>query len=145
MKNEIIKSIGSSIFTQPQLLVVYIVLTVIGFVSPFSILKSASLLIWVLVFVKKDLKINVEDRSFKDGLLVAWKTLSEDGYLSVVRKINKSTKKISEIKVLWVTDGKSKQIYGPRDLEDAESMALYLAESWDCRAYLPHRKTWLKE
>lgn len=99
----------------------------------------------MLVFVKKDLKINVEDKSFKDGPFSRWKPLSDDGYLSIVRKINKSTKKVSELKLLWVASGKSVQIYGPRDMEDAESMALYLAESWDCRAYLPHRKTWLKE
>ena len=84
---------------------------------------------------------------FKDGQLKRWKTLSEDGYISVVRKIKMSTKKIDNesLKLLWVEDGQSTHIYSPRELEEGESMALYLAEKWNCGVYLPHKKVWLRE
>jgi hypothetical protein len=124
---------------------VYIVLTVIGFVSPFSFLKSASLLIWVLVFVKKNLKIDVTNKKFKDGPLNKWKQLDTEGYISIMRKIDMSTKKVSEIKLLWVSDGKSKQIYGPIDMDNAEDIALYLADHWKCGVYQAHNKAWLRE
>jgi hypothetical protein len=147
MESHIVTSKGSALFTQGRLLLIFVVFAILVSISPLSHLKGSTLLVWIFVFIKKNLQINVEQKKFKDGQLKRWKTLSEDGYISVVRKIKMSTKKIDNesLKLLWVEDGQSTHIYSPRELEEGESMALYLAEKWNCGVYLPHKKVWLRE
>lgn len=147
MENQIIMSKGDALFTQGRLLLIFLVFTIIVSISPLSKLNGSTLLVWIFLFIKKTLKINVDQRKFKDGQLKKWKALSDTGYISFVRKINMSTKKIDNesLKLLWIDEGSPIQIYSPIDMEEGEAMALYLAGAWNCGVYLPHKKVWLRE
>ena len=144
---DIITSKGSNLFSGTQLLLMFFGLSGVAFVSGISELKYFSLLVWVLVFLKRKLQVNVSNKSFKDGLFHSWEVLSDDGYISIFQKVNERSKEMDEdsLKLLWVSDSETKHIYSPQDLDDAKSVAFLLADKWTCKVYQSHGKVWLRD
>ncbi len=78
MNSDIETSKGSALFTQGRLLLLFVVFAILFSISSLSYLKGITLLVWSLVFIKKNLQIDVEQKKFKNGQLKRWKTLSEE-------------------------------------------------------------------
>jgi len=146
MKNHIVTSKGDPVLSGGQALILFVIIFCLKWIFRLGVFPFLSLLVWIFVFVKRPLKIDVANRSLKDGPIRKWEVLPEDGYISVLQKLDVRTKKLDSdsLKLLWVTDSETFHIYSPQSVEEGEAMALYLAEQWDCRVYKAFGKVWLR-
>lgn len=145
MTEEIISSKTTPLLTGGKLLLIFVVLWfVIREFLPKE-LSFLSILVWGLMFIKKKKEIDVGQRTFKDGPLNRAKELSSSGYISVVRKINKTTKKLDKegLQLMYVVDNKPTRIYSDEDYDELKETAIYLGNKWDCGVFEVHSKTWL--
>lgn len=144
--NNRIKSKGEPILSGVQALVLFSGIFALQLVLGVKF-QIATMLVWFFVFVKRTLIVDVAQRSFKDGPLSKWTKLSDGGYISILQKVNQKTKKLDSdnLKLLWVSEGKTSHIYSPKDKEDAETVAIYLADAWYIGIYDAKSKAWVRD
>ena len=147
MNERTINSNKTALFSGGQLLLIYLIIVVISAVLFENKYIGISLLFWVTLFIKKKKVIDIDARTFKDGPLAKRKLLPENGYISIVRKINKSTKKVDMegLMLMYVAKETPIHIYSADTYEDLKETALLLAENWKCGVYEVHSKTWLMD
>ena len=154
MKNEVIKSKGGSQF-HPMVSVILFLCCVPAFASGnWGILVVLIILMLVTWILDKTVHIDVNNRKYKDGLFSGWDDLSVGGYISIfneksgqkMQAVVQSTKVvIKELKLNYIQGKAKKSIYVAKSKEEAERIALQLAEEWDVGVYDGLTRTWLKE
>lgn len=125
----------------------------LSFLVGIFILGFYSFAVWVLLFLKKTLEVNVDAKTFKNGLFSKWKRLPDGGYISLMshssgQKISSrvSTTVVSDkdLKLFYIHGRERVHIYSPNNAEDANDTALYLGNKWGIGVFEPRSKTWLK-
>lgn len=154
MENQIIKSKGGSQF-HPMVSVILFLFCVPAFSSGnWVVLCVLLFLVGITTFTDKVIKIDLFTRKYKYGLFSTWDDLSIGGYISIFnetsgQKMNarsQSTKVVTkELRLNYIQGKMKKHIYTAKTRENAEKMALKLAEAWDAGVYDSKSRTWLKE
>jgi hypothetical protein len=154
MKNDIVVSKGGSLF-HPMVSVILFLCCVPAFASGnWVVLSILLVLVGVTSFMHKVIKIDLATRKYKYGLFSSWDDLSIGGYISIfnetsgqrVNARSQSTKiVIKELRLNYIQGKKKKHIYTAKTREEAEKIALKLAEAWDAGVYDSKSRTWLKE
>ena len=154
MKNEIIKSKGGAQF-HPMISVILFLSCVPAFASGnWVVLTLLIVLVLVTWIMDRTIHVDVTKRKYKDGMFSSWDDLSVGGYISIFNETSgqkmqarsQSTNvKIKELKLNYIQGKVKKSIYVAKSKEEAERIALLIAEEWDIGVYDGITRIWLKE
>jgi hypothetical protein len=145
MESNIITSRHVTLFTGYQLLGMHTLLFGMSVLFSYRELGVASILVWMCYFLKKKKEIDVLNKAFKDGPFSKYRILSESGYVSILRKITTSSKKINKdgLQLLFIENNQSTHLYTAENFEDLRETALFLGQEWECGVFEVHSKSWL--
>lgn len=118
------------------------------------VLGALLALVGVTSFMDKTIKIDLTLRKYKYGLFNTWDDLSIGGYVSIFnetrgQKINarsQSAKMVAkELRLNYIEGKTKKHIYTAKTIEEAEEVAMRLADAWDVGVYDGQTRTWLRD
>lgn len=140
-----ITSSKTALFTGGQLLLIHFSAFILGQVSGIKSLGILAIVIWPVMLIKKKKIVDIENRTFKDGPLKKSIRLEQGGYLSLVRKLKKSTKEVDKdgLQLMYVQNEEPIHIYSSNTYNDLKETGELLADEWSCDLYEVHSKQWL--
>lgn len=151
-ENIIISKYGNQ-FHPMTSVVLFLLCVPIVAMGAYLILVCLVLIFIVTISMKKETKINLGARSFKNGLFSKWESLPENGYLSIFYETDQmlaqarsqqTVIKTKDLRINYIVERTKYHIYTASDMEDALTTANQIAKEWGVKIYNANEKVWIE-